>query len=131
MKENKKEKLIMQTEENTKISELLKEQIEESEYPVVGAKFNNEYKLWPKTSLIGFSFVEGTAYLNIAPPLKPHPLIVIPSNPLYDIIPLITARAAGNISARTEDNPFIFIVLSNSKFLILPYMPEKSLFETS
>ena len=31
-------------EENIKISELLKEQIEKSEYPVVGAKFNNEYK---------------------------------------------------------------------------------------
>ena len=42
MEENKK--VIMQTEENTKISELLKDQIEESEYPVVGAKFNNEYK---------------------------------------------------------------------------------------
>ena len=27
-----------------KISELLKEQIEKSEYPVVGAKVNNEYK---------------------------------------------------------------------------------------
>ena len=27
-----------------KISELLKEQIEKSEYPVVGAKYNNEYK---------------------------------------------------------------------------------------
>ena len=44
MEETKKEKIIMQTEENTRISELLKEQIEESEYPVVGAKFNNEYK---------------------------------------------------------------------------------------
>ena len=44
MKEEKNEKLIMQTEENTKISQLLKEQINESEYPVVGAKFNNEYK---------------------------------------------------------------------------------------
>ena len=31
-------------EENIKISELLKEQIEKSEYPVVGAKYNNEYK---------------------------------------------------------------------------------------
>ena len=31
-------------EENIKISELLKEQIETSEYPIVGAKFNNEYK---------------------------------------------------------------------------------------
>ena len=40
----KNKKMIMQTEENTKISELLKEQIAESEYPVVGAKFNNEYK---------------------------------------------------------------------------------------
>ena len=28
-----------------KISELLKEQIENSEYPVVGAKYNNEYKM--------------------------------------------------------------------------------------
>lgn len=27
-----------------KISEILKEQIEKSEYPVVGAKYNNEYK---------------------------------------------------------------------------------------
>ena len=27
-----------------KISEILKEQIEQSEYPVVGAKYNNEYK---------------------------------------------------------------------------------------
>ena len=44
MEENKKEKLIMKTQENTRISELLKAQIEESEYPVVGAKFNNEYK---------------------------------------------------------------------------------------
>ena len=44
MEETKKEKLIMKAEENTKISELLKEQIAESEYPVVGAKFNNEYK---------------------------------------------------------------------------------------
>lgn len=44
MEETKKEKLIMKTEENTRISDLLKEQIEESEYPVVGAKFNNEYK---------------------------------------------------------------------------------------
>ena len=40
----KNKKMIMQTEENTKISELLKDQIAESEYPVVGAKFNNEYK---------------------------------------------------------------------------------------
>lgn len=31
-------------EENIKISELLKEQIEKSEYPVIGAKVNNEYK---------------------------------------------------------------------------------------
>ena len=31
-------------EENIRISELLKEQIEKSEYPVVGAKVNNEYK---------------------------------------------------------------------------------------
>ena len=31
-------------EENVRISELLKEQIERSEYPVVGAKYNNEYK---------------------------------------------------------------------------------------
>ena len=31
-------------EENVKISELLKEQIEKSEYPIVGAIFNNEYK---------------------------------------------------------------------------------------
>ena len=44
MEDTKKEKLIMKTEENTKISELLKQQIEDSEYPVVGAKFNNEYK---------------------------------------------------------------------------------------
>ncbi len=44
MENTKKEKLIMKTEENTRISELLKEQINESEYPVVGAKFNNEYK---------------------------------------------------------------------------------------
>ena len=44
MKEDQKEKLIMKTEENTRISDLLKEQIAESEYPVVGAKFNNEYK---------------------------------------------------------------------------------------
>lgn len=44
MEETKKEKLIMKAEENTKISDLLKTQIEESEYPVVGAKFNNEYK---------------------------------------------------------------------------------------
>lgn len=44
MENTKKEKLIMKTEENTRISELLKAQIEESEYPVVGAKFNNEYK---------------------------------------------------------------------------------------
>ena len=40
----KNKKMIMQTEENTKISELLKKQIAQSEYPVVGAKFNNEYK---------------------------------------------------------------------------------------
>ena len=44
MEDTKKEKLILKTEENTKISELLKQQIEDSEYPVVGAKFNNEYK---------------------------------------------------------------------------------------
>ena len=44
MKENQKEKLIVKTEENAKISDLLKKQIEESEYPIVGAKFNNEYK---------------------------------------------------------------------------------------
>ena len=44
MEENKKDKLIMKAEENTRISELLKDQIAESEYPVVGAKFNNEYK---------------------------------------------------------------------------------------
>ncbi len=31
-------------EEKIKISELLKEEIEKSEYPVVGAKYNNEYK---------------------------------------------------------------------------------------
>ena len=31
-------------EENVKISEILKDQIENSEYPVVGAKYNNEYK---------------------------------------------------------------------------------------
>ena len=31
-------------EKNIKISELLKEQIENSEYPVVGAIVNNEYK---------------------------------------------------------------------------------------
>ena len=31
-------------EKGTKISELLKEKIENSEYPVVGAKFKNEYK---------------------------------------------------------------------------------------
>ena len=44
MEETKKEKVIMKAEENTRISDLLKEQIAESEYPVVGAKFNNEYK---------------------------------------------------------------------------------------
>ena len=44
MEGSKKEKLIIKTEENTKIADLLKEQIEESESPVVGAKFNNEYK---------------------------------------------------------------------------------------
>ena len=44
MSEDKKEKLIIKTEENTKISEILKDQIKESEFPVVGAKFNNEYK---------------------------------------------------------------------------------------
>ena len=42
MKEEKN--IIINTEENKKISELLKEKIEQSEYPVVGAKFNNEYK---------------------------------------------------------------------------------------
>ena len=31
-------------ETNTKISKILKEQIEKSEYPVIGAKYNNEYK---------------------------------------------------------------------------------------
>ena len=31
-------------EENKRISEILKEKIEKSEYPVVGAKYNNEYK---------------------------------------------------------------------------------------
>ena len=30
--------------ENMKISEIMKEQIENSEYPVVGAKYNNKYK---------------------------------------------------------------------------------------
>ena len=44
MEEVKQESLILKTKENTKISELLKEQIESSEYPVVAAKFNNEYK---------------------------------------------------------------------------------------
>ena len=31
-------------EEKIKISELMKEEIEKSEYPVIGAKYNNEYK---------------------------------------------------------------------------------------
>ena len=44
MKETENEKVILKTEQNTKISDLLKNQIEESKYPVVGAKFNNEYK---------------------------------------------------------------------------------------
>ena len=44
MEENNKEKVILKTEVNTKISDLLKEQIANSKYPVVGALFNNEYK---------------------------------------------------------------------------------------
>lgn len=44
MSENQKEKIIIKTKGNVKISELAKKQIKESEYPVVGAKFNNEYK---------------------------------------------------------------------------------------
>ena len=31
-------------EEKIRISELMKEEIEKSEYPVIGAKYNNEYK---------------------------------------------------------------------------------------
>ena len=38
MKETENEKVILKTEQNTKISDLLKNQIEESKYPVVGAK---------------------------------------------------------------------------------------------
>ena len=34
----------LKMEEKIKISELMKEEIEKSEYPVVGAKYNNEYK---------------------------------------------------------------------------------------
>ena len=44
MRETKKEKIIIKTEENGRILDLAKEQIAENEYPVVGAKFNNEYK---------------------------------------------------------------------------------------
>ena len=44
MKETENEKVILKTEQNTKISDLFKNQIEESKYPVVGAKLNNEYK---------------------------------------------------------------------------------------
>lgn len=44
MSENQKEKIIIKAKENTKISELVKKQIKENKYPVVGAKFNNEYK---------------------------------------------------------------------------------------
>ena len=44
MEQDKNDKLIMKTEENTRIAELLKEQIKDSEYQVVAAKFNNEYK---------------------------------------------------------------------------------------
>ena len=45
-----KQKRLGQGGENMgqKISELLKEQIEKSEYPVVGAKYNNEYKNFRK-----------------------------------------------------------------------------------
>jgi len=42
---NKRKRLIQGgTDMGQKISEILKEQIEQSEYPVVGAKYNNEYK---------------------------------------------------------------------------------------
>ncbi len=44
MSENKEEKIIIKAKENTKISMLAEKQIKESNYPVVGAKFNNEYK---------------------------------------------------------------------------------------
>ena len=39
-----KEKIILNTKEQAKISVLAENQIKASEYPVVGAKFNNEYK---------------------------------------------------------------------------------------
>lgn len=38
------DKIIVKARENTKISEIAEKQIEESQYPVVGAIFNNEYK---------------------------------------------------------------------------------------
>ena len=44
MEENQKKKIIVKTNTNAKISEIAKTQIEESNYPVVGAIFNNEYK---------------------------------------------------------------------------------------
>ena len=34
---------ILETKEKTKISKLLKKEIEESEYMIVGANYNNEY----------------------------------------------------------------------------------------
>ena len=44
MEENEKKKIIVKAKANTTISEIAKKQIETSEYPIIGAIFNNEYK---------------------------------------------------------------------------------------
>ena len=87
--------------------------------------------LCPSTSEIGFSLVDGTAYLNIAPSLRPLPDITISSRPTILRNALIAASAAGNMSALTLDNPFIFMVLSSSSERILPYMLVNSFLPTT
>ena len=45
----------------------------------------------------------------------------------YQIVISAEASAAGKMSARSEESPFIFIVLSRLSFLMLEYIPLSSL----
>ena len=60
------------------------------------------------------------------PSLSPEPEMVNDEAFIYDVNDFIMASAAGSMSARSAESPFIFFFLSRSSTFIMSYSGKKS-----